>query len=49
MPPESRTAAFLACIDVLQKAGLGAGRDGRHSLFWLFALCFGFEHIKEDD
>lgn len=37
-PPESRTAAFLARMDVLQKAGLGAGRDDRHSLFWPFAL-----------
>lgn len=40
MPPGSTAATFVTHIDVLHGAGVGAGRDGKHSPFWplVFAL-----------
>lgn len=50
VPPESKAAAFVTHIDMLHRAGVGAGKPcfGAQPVL-AFALCFGFEHMQEDD
>lgn len=46
MPPESKAAAFVACIDVCTGLALGLAEmvGTAH-----FGICFVFEHIQGGD